>query len=150
MWPSFSLCACRILKIRSCLRSPLAPGSSKVLAILVSSVMFFSFNSAIVMIDPRNDSPKPGHLNVFVSALSGDFQRRVFREDKNTGQEGGAVLSSPPLCLSKILRLRQNILSLRARDPIQHPVHCFLDSGAGPVELPRGLGGELAKHITIP
>src|SRR5580658_10058355 len=49
MCPSFSLCACRILKMRSCLRSPLAPGSSKDRAILVSSVMFFSFSSAIVI-----------------------------------------------------------------------------------------------------
>src|ERR1700731_2330292 len=76
MWPSFSLCACRILKMRSCLRSPLAPGSSRVLAILVSSVMFFSFNSAMVMI----------HLNPCTKNYSlvsaGDFQRRVFREDK--------------------------------------------------------------------
>src|SRR5579862_4465277 len=55
MWPSFSLCACRILKIKSCLRIPLAPGRSKVLAILVNSVMFFSFSSAMVMIhlNPR-------------------------------------------------------------------------------------------------
>src|SRR5438309_9616633 len=49
MCPSFSLCACRNLKIRSCLRMPLAPGSSSVRAILVSSVMFFSFSSAMVM-----------------------------------------------------------------------------------------------------
>src|SRR5580692_8478165 len=50
MWPSFSLCAWRILKIRSCLRNPLAPGRSKDRAILVSSVIFFSFNSAMVII----------------------------------------------------------------------------------------------------
>src|ERR1035437_9611680 len=49
MCPSFSLCACRILKIRSCLRSPLAPGSSRDRAILVSSVIFFSFSSAMVI-----------------------------------------------------------------------------------------------------
>src|SRR5262249_34448190 len=49
MWPSFSLCACRILKMRSCLRMPLAPGRSSARAILVSSVMFFSFSSAIVI-----------------------------------------------------------------------------------------------------
>ncbi|MGA7589255.1 MAG: hypothetical protein WBW02_02025, partial [Candidatus Sulfotelmatobacter sp.] len=67
-----------------------------------------------------------------------------------TRQAGGAVLRSPPLCLSKIFRLRQDFLPLRARDPVQYTIHRFLDSGAGPVELPRGLGGELAKHITIP
>src|SRR5438105_6680831 len=50
MCPSFSLWACRILKIRSCLRSPLAPGSSRERAMRVSSVMFFSFSSAMVMI----------------------------------------------------------------------------------------------------
>src|SRR5581483_4910595 len=33
-----------------CLRSPLAQGSSKVLAILGSSVMFFSLSSAMVMV----------------------------------------------------------------------------------------------------
>src|SRR5208282_4346124 len=49
MCPSFSLCACRILKMRSCLRSPLAPGSSNDRAILVSSVMFFSLSSAMVI-----------------------------------------------------------------------------------------------------
>src|SRR5579864_1744567 len=49
MWPSFSLCAWRILKIRSCLRRPLAPGRSRDRAILVSSVMFFSLSSAMVI-----------------------------------------------------------------------------------------------------
>src|SRR5258708_7031153 len=49
MWPSFSLCACRILKIKSCLRRPLARGRSRARAILVSSLIFFSFNSAIVI-----------------------------------------------------------------------------------------------------
>src|ERR1700733_5252484 len=56
MCPSFSLCAWRILKIRSCLRSPLAPGSSKDRAILVSSVMFFSLSSAMVIIYLRGFS----------------------------------------------------------------------------------------------
>src|SRR5277367_487625 len=146
MWPSFSLCACSILKIKSCLRIPLAPGRSKVLAILVSSVMFFSFSSAMVMI----------HLNPCTRASSvvstGDFfQRRGRREDASgTRQEGGAGLSSPPLCLSKILWFRQYILPLRASDPVQHNIHRFLDSGAGPMELPRGLGGKLTQHITIP
>src|SRR5260370_5724723 len=50
MWPSFSLWACRVLKMRSCLRRALAPGRSRARAILVSSVMFFSFSSAIVIV----------------------------------------------------------------------------------------------------
>jgi hypothetical protein len=91
---------------------------------------------------------------------AGDFFRRVFREDKIQKYKmqtyyfkeagGRGCLSSPPLCLSKILRLRQNFLALLASDPVQNTIHGFLDSGAGPMELPRGLGGELAKHITIP
>src|SRR5579863_2813474 len=146
MWPSFSLCACRILKMRSCLRIPLAPGRSKVLAILVNSVMFFSFSSAMVMI----------HLNpctkaLFVSVKREIFERRGLRKNADsTRQGGGAGLSSPPLCLSKILWFRQNFLPLRACDTIQHAVHCFLDSGAGPMEFPRGLGGKLTQHITVP
>jgi len=60
------------------------------------------------------------------------------------------VLSSPPLCLGYILWFRQNRLPLRVSDPIQHAIHGFLDSGTGPVELPRGLGGKLTEHIPIP
>src|ERR1700761_9745175 len=49
MWPSFSLWAWRILKIRSCLRKPLAPGISRVRAMRLNSVIFFSFNSEMVI-----------------------------------------------------------------------------------------------------
>src|SRR5271169_4717594 len=119
MCPSFSLCACKILKIRSCLRSPLAPGSSKVLAILVSSVMFFSFNSAMVMICPGKTTQLNPCTKTHSLVASGDFQkRRVFGEDNKHRAGGQGCLSSPPLCLSKILRLRQYILPLRARDPV--------------------------------
>jgi hypothetical protein len=86
-------------------------------------------------------------------SVVGRFQKEGIqgRQNSKTKKAGGpGCLSSPPLCLSEIFRLRQNILPLRACDPVQNPIHRFLDSGAGPVELPRGLGGELAKHITIP
>src|SRR5579872_6160716 len=95
MWPSFSLCACRILKIKSCLRIPLAPGRSKVLAILVNSVMFFSFSSAMVMI----------HLNPCTRAYSvvstGDFQKEGTQErrDNNAGQEGRDWVKQPAVVL---------------------------------------------------
>src|SRR5579859_8257353 len=36
--------------MRSCLRRPLAPGRSRVRAILVSSVIFFSLSSAMVIV----------------------------------------------------------------------------------------------------
>jgi hypothetical protein len=45
------------------------------------------------MICPGNDSTKPGHFNVSVSAFSGDFLKgRIFREDKTTTRAGGAGL----------------------------------------------------------
>jgi len=83
---------------------------------------------------------------------TGDFsKRRGLRKDAkyNARQEGGAGLSSPPLCLGNVLWFRQNCLPLRVSDPVQYAVHGFLDASAGPVELPRGLGGKLTKHITI-
>src|SRR5438552_3004395 len=63
--PSFSLCACRILKITSCLRNALAPGRSKDRAILVNWVKFFSLSSAMVIVHMR-----------------GNFQRGVFSQRK--------------------------------------------------------------------
>jgi hypothetical protein len=97
------------------------------------------------------------HLNPCTKTYSVSVDGRFFqkgrrrREDaSNTRQEGGAGLSSPPLCLSKILWFRQNFLPLRAGDPVKYAVHGFLDSGTGPMELPRGLGGKLTKHIPIP
>src|SRR5205823_6774223 len=62
--------------MRSCLRRPLAPGSSRVRAILVSSVMFFSLSSAIVI----------SHLREFF-----DFDRGYADEFR-----GGKRLRDPP------------------------------------------------------
>src|SRR3954468_13482806 len=83
MWPSFSLCACRILKIRSCLRSPLAPGRSSVRAIRVSSVMFFSFNSAMVM-----------------------FTYGIFKKERNrsVARKFGGGFGAPDTALSDVAR----------------------------------------------
>src|SRR5271170_2120367 len=72
MCPSFSLCACRILKMRSCLRSPLAPGSSNDRAILVSSVMFFSLSSAMVIFTCVDFHFSSGGI-LFYFYLSGDW-----------------------------------------------------------------------------
>src|ERR1700721_433069 len=104
MCPSFSLCAWRILKIRSCLRRPLAPGSSKDRAILVSSVMFFSFSSAIVII----------HLRL-------DFSGGIISQGRFAAvwAHGGAVSGSPPLCFGKILRFTQNVVPLGIRNLVK-------------------------------
>src|SRR5258707_11543314 len=76
MWPSFSLCAWRILKIRSCLRNPLAPGKSKDRAILVSSVIFFSLSSAMVINHLREDFSK-----------GGTQKRRIHRRGRKEGEK---------------------------------------------------------------
>jgi hypothetical protein len=106
--------------------------------------MFFSFSSAMVMI----------HLNprtrTYSLVSAGDFLKGGDAGKTQYYQAGWRDgLSSPPLCLSKILWFRQNILPLRVSDPVQNTVHGFLDSGAGPVELARGLGGKLTKHIPV-
>src|SRR5450755_3303851 len=122
MCPSFSLCACRILKMRSCLRNPLAPGRSKDRAILVSSVMFFSFSSAMVIdsVHLRRDFSKEGHSG---------------KTYNSRGKKAGLLLRSPPLCLGKILRFRQDRLPLRACNFVQDFIHRFLDSSVRFVEL---------------
>src|SRR6266404_6223703 len=134
MWPSFSLWAWRILKIRSCLRNPLAPGRSKDRAILVSSVIFFSLSSAMVINHLREDFSK-----------GGTKQRRIHRR---AGRR--AKLRGPPLCLSEMFRLGQNRLPLRACNPIQDFVHGLLDSGVGLVKLTGSLRCKLTEHITVP
>src|SRR5271165_6316296 len=94
MWPSFSLCAWRILKIRSCLRRPLAPGRSSWRAILVNSVMFFSFNSEIVIVTY-------GDL--------AEGQDGILRE---TRRRRGALMLR-----AAVLRLRSPVLESRPRAP---------------------------------
>src|SRR5215470_4819530 len=136
MCPSFSLCACRILKIRSCLRRPLAPGSSKDRAILVSSVMFFSFSSAMVIFTYRI-----GFLGRDSLRMSSFAAVRGTRRGR---------LSSPPLRLGKVFRLAQNVLPLGFGDPVKHFVHGFLNTGIGLVKPARRLRSELAQHIAVP
>ncbi len=75
--------------MRSCLRSPLAPGNSKDRAILVSSVIFFSFSSAMVIFTYRMDFSREGFSRGVLAAV---------------WAHGGTALCSPPLCFGKILR----------------------------------------------
>jgi hypothetical protein len=99
---------------------------------LVSSVIFFSLSSAMVI----------DHLR--------EIYRGVRLEDLHVRGRRRGCLRSPPLRLSKIFRFRQNGLPLRASDPVQHLIHGFLNAGTRPVKLPCGLGGKLTEHITIP
>src|SRR5581483_4636233 len=133
MWPSFLLCACRILKIRSCLRRPLAPGRSRVRAIFVSSVVFFSFSSAMVMVTYMGISARGVNQGRLPTAWA----------------RGGAGSGSSSLCFRNVVRFGQHGRSLRIGDPIQHFVHGFLDSGVRLMELPRSFRRKLAEHITI-
>src|ERR1700690_1211571 len=139
MCPSFSLCAWRILKMRSCLRSPLAPGSSRDRAILVSSVMFFSFSSAMVVCTYGIDFS--GGI-LFVSRGDGLLCRRA----GHTAE----LLSSSPLCFGKVLGFTQNFMTFRISDLVKNLFHRLLNAGVRPMELPRRLRGELAEHVPVP
>src|ERR1700722_21004970 len=122
--------------MRSCLRNPLAPGRSKDRAILVSSVIFFSFSSAMVIIRFTCEG-----------IFKGGYSEKT---GQPRGRRAGLVLRSPPLCLGKIFGFRQNRLPFRACNLIQNFVHGFLDSGIWLVKLTGSLGCKLEKHITIP
>src|SRR5438477_10378664 len=134
MWPSFSLCACRILKIRSCLRSPLAPGKSSVRAMRVSSVMFFSLSSAMVMF--TYGEIFKGGQKTCCALLP---ERRAWE----------ALLCSPTLRLCNFFRFSQDLLPVSNSDAVQYLVHSFLDAGIGPVKSAGGLGGKLTQHIPV-
>src|SRR5262249_27261883 len=117
---------------RSCLRRPLAPGRSKVRAIFVSSVIFFSLSSAMVMVTYK------------------EFSRGVRSGRLPTARaRGGAGSGSPPLWLRNVLRLGNQCRPLRIGNPIQYLVHGFLDAGIRLMELPRSLRRKLAEHITV-
>src|SRR5450631_1907183 len=139
MCPSFSLCACRILKIRSCLRSPLAPGSSNDRAILVSSVIFFSFSSAMVIFTYGIVSS--GGIFVF-SRGDGLLCRRAGTRRSR--------LSSSPLCFGKVLGFAQDVMTFRIGDLVKDLVHGFLYAGVRLMKSARCLRSKLAKHIPVP
>src|SRR2546423_1279876 len=97
--------------------------------------MFFSLSSAMVIVTCEEIRNREG--------ISGRFEYR------KAGRLG-CYLGSPPLCLNKMFRLRQYGLALGACNPIQHFIHCFLDSGIRLVKLTRSLGGKLTEHIPVP
>src|SRR5205823_141648 len=146
MCPSFSLWACRILKIRSCLRSPLAPGSSRERAMRVSSVMFFSFSSAMVMIT-YGSCTKGGKRKFrenFLKTCEGSWGKFAARA------RGGGCLSSPPLRLELFFcRTHYSIWVVSSTNAGQDVVHCFLNSGVGLVKLASGLRSHLTQEVTV-
>src|SRR5579862_5800380 len=131
MWPSFSLCAWRILKIRSCLRRPLAPGRSRDRAILVSSVIFFSLSSAMVI----------DHLQGIYKGGCG--------WKSYAGQEGGAGVTQPAVAPRRNFPAPTERPAAPSQQSGPKPDSSFLESGARPVKLPGGLGGKLTQHIPI-
>src|SRR4051812_30585289 len=137
MCPSFSLCACRILKIRSCLRSPLAPGSSRERAMRVSSVMFFSFSSAMVMITYGSYWQRIGK-RVLSSTLNN--LRRILGGKTPRRARGGGCLSSPPLRLERFFsRTHYTIGVVSPTHTREDVVHRLLHSSIGLVKLTSGL-----------
>ncbi len=96
--------------MRSCLRRPLAPGSSKDRAILVSSVIFFSFSSAMV-------------ICTYVGFI---FFGRDFRFSRGDGialppcGHTAELLSSSPLCFGKVLGFAQDVMTFRIGDLVKY------------------------------
>src|SRR6516164_8215568 len=118
--------------MRSCLRRPLAPGSSRVRAMRVNSVMFFSFNSEIVMF------------------TYGEF----FAEGRAGGScgkraKGAARLCCAPLRFGSSLRFDDYILPFGIGNTVQHFVGGVLNARVGLVELAGYLGSKLAQRITV-
>src|SRR6185437_5811008 len=60
-----------------------------------------------------------------------------------------SLSSNPPPHLGNAFRLGYGLLPLRACNPMQDFVCCFLNSGIGLMKLARCLGSKLAKHITV-
>src|SRR3954468_19956166 len=136
MCPSFSLWACRILKIRSCLRSPEAPGRSSVRAIRVSSVMFFSFSSAMVIDLPTRDCDQ-------------GMYRRATGRARRMGARREGLLCGTTLLFCNNFRFAEDIVAVRVRDLLQDIIHCFLDPGGRTMEAARSLRRQLTQQITV-
>src|SRR5271165_6510123 len=132
MCPSFSLCAWRILKMRSCLRRPLAPGRSRARAILVSSVMFFSLSSEMVMF-----------------TYEGIVQRGRPEGSAGGPRRSATRLRSAPLGFGSSFRFEHHGLAVGISNAMQHLVSRILDTSVGTMESPRCLGSQLAQHVTV-
>src|SRR5262252_1215890 len=124
MCPSFSLCAWRILKMRSCLRRPLAPGRSSWRAILVSSVMFFSLNSEIVIVTY-------GDLLLRRDVMAGGARRRGALRQRAAGLR----LRSPVPKSIRRVRLLQCDSALRSSCP---ECACWDDETSASLSTPVG------------
>src|SRR5215467_13301030 len=139
--------------MRSCLRMPLAPGRSRARAILVSSVMFFSFSSAIVIMSPM------GFLGLIWEEFGDSKNRRELdgpRATRGTRQACLArrdfqerLLCSATLGFGNCFRRHRDDLFRLAggTHAPQYVVHRVLNAGIGLVKLPRCLGHKLAQKI---
>src|SRR6476646_2093167 len=152
MWPSFSLWACRILKMRSCLRRPLAPGRSRVRAILVSSVILFSLSSAIVICHLREffclrkDCCESEARTSFLRKPEGPPDGPAWRDFQES------LLCSATLGFCN-LRMGQFDYGIRLgclAHADKHVIHRFLHTSIRLVKLPRCLGNQLTQKITVP
>ena len=114
MWPSFSLCAWRILKMRSCLRRPLAPGRSSGASYFgkLGDVLFFEF--------------RDGHVHLRRDMAEGQAGR-IGRGTRRSATR----LCSAPLSLGSSLRFYHQVLAIGISDAMQHLVGRILDTGVG-------------------
>src|SRR5262249_39642743 len=128
--------------MRSCLRRPLAPGRSRVRAILVSSVIFFSFSSAMVIVTYGIDL---GGTSEGENFLYGSRQTFAWRDSQEK------ILCSATLGFGNSFRTGSDHLTRlpRITHPLQYIIHRVLNAGVRLVKLPCRLRHELAQQITV-
>src|SRR2546421_4930263 len=103
MSPLFSVCAASTLKMSSCLRMPVAPGTSRSLAICVNLEMDISLSVARLKVSPppsrkANDSSDASSMSVSASTSGGN--------SAVAAADLPASLSDAPLALALLVRVR--------------------------------------------
>jgi hypothetical protein len=79
----------------------------------------------------------------------GILQKGGPEESAGGARRSATRLCSAPLGLGSCLRFYDNILPLGISDAVQHLIGRILDTSIGTMKLPRRLGSQLAKHVTI-
>src|SRR6476620_1724368 len=131
--------------MRSCLRRPLAPGKSRVRAILVSSVMFFSLSSAIVMVSPTGVFLITGQDCLRIRGENYPLRRIPEGPARQPGPAGffrESLLCSATLWFCNLFagQFDDRIDFVGIANAHQHIIHGFLDARVGLMKLTRRLG----------
>jgi len=138
MCPSFSLCACRILKMRSCLAESAGAGQLQGSGDLgqLGNIFFFELQQW-------------SYLPTWMIFFGRDclfLSRGWIAFGRRAGTRRSA-LSSSPLCFGKVFGFAQDVMTFRIGDLVKIPDSWFPECGCSLYEFARCLRGQLAKHI---